>query len=132
MEQIHDAGPASACICFSSGAICVLEEFQRSDLWTPGRTEAAKASYKVLTQRRRCKTIEWRRLPCNHTLGAREGSPGMFFRSGRVFVLGGWGAHGPMGDLFKTRMLDQGRTKRNRLVTLAAEANWHTIKATSS
>lgn len=31
-------------------------------------------------------------------LGAREGSPGVFYKNGRVFVFGGWG-FGPMGDL---------------------------------
>lgn len=64
-----------------------------------GKADAAKSIYKVLIQRRRCNTIEWRRVPCQHTLGAREGSPGMFFRYGRVFVFGGWGSQGPTSDL---------------------------------
>lgn len=74
--------------------------FLKQEFHGDGKAEAeAKSIYKVLIQRRRCKTIEWRKVPCQHTLGAREGSPGMFFRYGRVFVFGGWGSQGPTSDL---------------------------------
>lgn len=50
-------------------------------------------------QRRFCNSIEWRQVPLTRSnLGAREGSPGVFYKNGYVFVYGGWG-FGPMRDL---------------------------------
>ena len=96
MGKVLEAGLESTCFhCFDFASESPFQEFHGD-----GKAEAeAKSIYKVLIQRRRCKTIEWRKVPCQHTLGAREGSPGMFFRYGRVFVFGGWGSQGPTSDL---------------------------------
>lgn len=59
--------------------------------------------YRVLHKRQRCKTLKWKKLPCTHRLGQREGSPGMFARHGHLFVFGGWG-HGPESDLHVGRL----------------------------
>lgn len=58
----------------------------------------AAAAYRQNLLIARCKAICWRRLPCQHQLGAREGSPGMFACRGYLFVYGGWG-YGPEADL---------------------------------
>ena len=58
-----------------------------------------KVLYQELIRRRRCKSIEWRQVPVTRSnLGAREGSPGMFYSNGYVFIFGGWG-FGPRRDL---------------------------------
>lgn len=59
--------------------------------------------YRELLALEQCRQITWRRVPCRHRLGAREGSPGMFSRRGHVFVMGGWG-HGPGTDLHAGRL----------------------------
>lgn len=56
------------------------------------------AVYRSLIARERCQSFEWRRVPCTHRLGTREGSPTVFECRGHLFVFGGWG-HGPMSDL---------------------------------
>jgi len=58
----------------------------------------SRDSYRILHERQRCKALKWKRLPCHHRMGSREGSPGMFARHGHLFVFGGWG-HGPVRDL---------------------------------
>ena len=83
-----------------------------NSLWTtflqqefPGEGGPAHAGkppkwlYHQLVQRRFCNSIEWRQVPLTRSnLGAREGSPGVFYKNGYVFVYGGWG-FGPMRDL---------------------------------
>jgi len=56
------------------------------------------AVYRSLLSRERSQAFEWRRVPCTHRLGTREGSPAVFEVRGHLFVFGGWG-HGPMCDL---------------------------------
>jgi len=74
----------------------VHQEFQK----TSSAADAATAidEYRVLRSREQCRTVSWRRVPCQHRLGAREGSPGLFCYGGYIFVFGGWG-HGPEHDL---------------------------------
>lgn len=61
--------------------------------------KAPKWLYRQLIQRRLCDTVEWRQVPLPRSnLGAREGSPGVFYKHGYVFIFGGWG-FGPMRDL---------------------------------
>ena len=55
--------------------------------------------YQQLILRKLCKSIEWRQVPLSRSnLGPREGSPGVFYKNGYVFIFGGWGL-GPMRDL---------------------------------
>lgn len=61
--------------------------------------KAPKWLYRQLIQRRLCDNVEWRQVPLPRSnLGAREGSPGVFYKHGYVFIFGGWG-FGPMRDL---------------------------------
>lgn len=68
----------------------------------PTRPDQADGSYqdlyKKLHERQCSKSLKWKRLPCDHDIGSREGSPGVFARHGYLFVFGGWG-NGPESDL---------------------------------
>lgn len=72
-----------------------------------GRDEfVGEVLYRQLIGRRRCKRVEWRKVPhsARSSAGAREGSPGMFYQNGFIFVFGGWGGRGPRRDLHVTKL----------------------------
>lgn len=80
---------------------CLWHRFVRQEFQTTSSAaDAATAidEYRVLRSREQCRTVSWRRVPCQHALGRREGSPGLFCYGGHIFAFGGWG-HGPENDL---------------------------------
>jgi len=58
-----------------------------------------KNAYIAFVAQSSCRALSWVRVPCSHSLGAREGSPAMFSRQGFLFVFGGWSRSGPSRDL---------------------------------
>eukprot|EP00438_Fugacium_kawagutii_P018330 Skav212479 [mRNA] locus=scaffold385:407012:408583:- [translate_table: standard] len=75
------------------------QEFPQEGQSAECADKAPQWLYRQLIQRQLCNSIEWRQVPVPRSnLGAREGSPGVFYRNGCVFVFGGWG-FGPMRDL---------------------------------
>jgi len=60
-------------------------------------------TYRALRTREICRRATWHTVPCQHTMGAREGSPHVFCRRDHLFVYGGWG-RGPVQDLHAGRL----------------------------
>jgi len=60
--------------------------------------------YSTLSSRKRCRKIEWRRVPVHNGPGNLSAQPHMFHWRGHVFLLGGWNWEGYTHDLLACKV----------------------------